>query len=260
MGQLLVAPRARGDVFSPSDHRLIEDLARETSTAVRAVLLTLDLQRSRERLVTAREEERRRLRRDLHDGLGPTLSSVLLKVAAARRLLDAGSPEDLLLTEVRRDVQQAVADIRQLVHALRPPILDELGLVEAIRHQAAQYEQGDVQIEVVTPDHIPALTAAVEVAVYRIVQEALTNVVRHSGASHCTLHLSIEAMPEGSVVALRITDNGHGLSMDSVPGVGMHAMRERVAELNGSITIGSLVPSGTEIHARIPAPWAETAP
>ena len=124
--------------MEPADRRLLADLTRQAGIAVHAVRLTADLQRSRERLVTAREEERRRLRRDLHDGLGPALSSVLLKLGAARRLLPSNSPVDDLLVEVRENVRATVADVRQLVNDLRPPALDQLGLVLAIREYAEQ--------------------------------------------------------------------------------------------------------------------------
>src|SRR5262249_10150122 len=156
------------------------EIAVQAGVAAHAVRLTADLQRSRERLITAREEERRRLRRDLHDGLGPQLASLTLTLAAARELLrhdvDAA---DMLLQELARHTQAAIADIRRVVYALRPPALDDLGLVLALREQAAQYSHG-LQIAIDAPEHLSPLPAAVEVAAYRIVQEALTNVVRHA--------------------------------------------------------------------------------
>src|SRR5262249_39351078 len=142
IGQLILAPRAPGEPFSPPDQRLLDDLARQAGVAVHAVRLTSDLQRARERLVAAREEARRRLRRDLHDGLGPQLASQTLLIDTVFRLL----PEDMdgateLLQRLKSQSQGAIADIRRLVYALRPPALDDLGLVEALREQAMQYVQ-----------------------------------------------------------------------------------------------------------------------
>ncbi len=130
VGQLALAPHQQGDTFSLADRRLLDDLARQIGIAVQAMRLTADLQRSRERLVTAREEERRRLRRNLHDGLGPTLGGLTLKVGAIRNLLshDLATADDLL-AQLSAEIEGAVGDIRRLVYDLRPPSLDELGLV-----------------------------------------------------------------------------------------------------------------------------------
>jgi hypothetical protein len=161
VGQLLLAPRASGELFSPADQRLLDDLARHAGVAVHAVRLTSDLQRARERLVTAREEERRRLRRDLHDGLGPQLASQTLLIDTVFRLL----PNDIdgaivLLQRLKSQSQGAIADIRRLVYALRPPALDDLGLVGALREHAMQYAQSGTQITVVTHEQLPPLPAA----------------------------------------------------------------------------------------------------
>src|SRR5262249_41432014 len=133
VGELLLCPRTPSDPWTPADKRLLDELARQVAVAVRAARLTADVQQARERLVTAREEERRRLRRDLHDGLGPALATLTLKAEAARDLLrtDLAQSEDLL-EGVIAQAQTAIADIRRLVYALRPPSLDDLGLVGAI--------------------------------------------------------------------------------------------------------------------------------
>jgi signal transduction histidine kinase len=169
VGELMLAQRAPGDAFSAADHRLLEDLARQVGVAAHAVRLTGEIQRSRERLVTAREEERRRLRRDLHDGLGPSLASVTLKLDAARNLLPTDPVRvDALLAELKTQTQSAIADVRRAVYDLRPPALDELGLVSAIREHAARIAGDSLQIAIHAPDAIPPLPAAVEVAAYRI--------------------------------------------------------------------------------------------
>jgi len=248
VGQLLVAPRAPGESFTPTERRLLEDIALQAGVAAHAVRLTADLQRSRERLISAREEERRRLRRDLHDGLGPQLASLTLTLAAARELLrhdpDAA---DMLLQELAVHTQGAIADIRRVVYALRPPALDDLGLVLALREQAAQYCQIGLQITITAPEQLPPLPAAVEVAAYRIVQEALTNVVRHAQAQTCAVCLTLE-----DALLVEIRDDGIGMQPSGRTGVGLMSMRERTAELGGTYRIDALPGRGTCIHARLP--------
>ncbi len=164
-----------GDELSASDRLLLGGLARQAGVAVHAVRLTADLERSRERLVTAREEERRRLRRDLHDGLGPTLAAMLLQLHAAGHLIATDSTAaDAALNEVKGAARAAVGDIRRLVYELRPPALDELGLVGALERQAEAFSSLDVRVD--APEPVGGLPAAVEVAAYRIAVEAMTNV------------------------------------------------------------------------------------
>jgi signal transduction histidine kinase len=255
IGYLLLNPRP-GDTFSKADDRLLSDLARQAGVAVYAVRLTSDLkqvnerlQQARERLVTTREEERRRLRRDLHDGLGPALASLTFKVDAARNLLAKDTTRvESLLDAVRQQAQEAISDIRRLVYDLRPPALDELGLLSALREQAAQYQHLGLQIDVDLPSNLPSLPAALEVAVYRIVQEALNNVSRHAGASHCLLHLSFE----DDSLHLEICDDGKGIVPEHRIGIGLQAMRERASELGGTCTITTGSAGGTTIRVRFP--------
>jgi signal transduction histidine kinase len=250
VGQMLVAHRAPGESFTPSERRLLDDIALQAGIAAHAVRLTADLQCAREGLVTAREEERRRLRRDLHDGLGPQLASLTLTVGAARELL-RHDPEaaDRLLQELARHTQTAITDIRRLVYALRPPALDDLGLVPALREQAAQYSQAGLQVTISAPDQLPPLAAAVEVATYRIVQEALTNVVRHARARTCAVSISL--MP-GDSLDVQVRDDGVGLPVDGRAGVGLTSMRERAAELGGTFEITSVPGKGTCVRAGLP--------
>ena len=215
IGTLHAAPRRPGETLSASDAGLLYDLARQVGVAVHAVRLTRDLERARARLVAAREEERRRLRRDLHDGLGPRLASLTLKLESLRDRLAHDPVGDAMVADLTRRTQDAVADIRRLVYALRPPALDDLGLVSALRESAAQYGyegHGELQIAVEAPDELPPLPAAVEVAAFRIAQEALTNVVRHAMAHHCTVRLALDAITEALSVEVR--DDGRGLSPD----------------------------------------------
>ncbi len=252
-GQLRLAPRAPDLPFSVADRRLLADISRQAGVVVHAVQLQRDLQHAahdlqlaRERLVTAREEERRRLRRDLHDGLGPSLASLTFKLDAARSLM-ASDPAraDALLSIVADHLQTTVAEIRRLVYNLRPPALDQLGLVAALAESAGQV--GGVPVAVDLPSDLPPLPAAVEVAAYRIAQEALTNVARHAHARHCWLQLRLD----GDWLVLRVRDDGHGLQADLRSGVGLQAMQERAAELGGVCTVET-GPDGTVVLARLP--------
>ena len=251
VGRLVTGHRSPGEEFSTSDRKLLEDLARQVGVAAHAVRLATDLQRSRERLVVSREEERRRLRRDLHDGVGPQLAALTLKLETARNRLSHDPEAQELLSDLAERARAAVADIRRAVHALRPPALDELGLVPALREVAAQYRHKGLSIDLDAPHNLPSLPAAVEVACYRITQEALTNVVRHAGARSCSVLLALE---EGArTVRVEITDDGRGLSSERKGvGVGLSSMRERAEELGGTCTIDSLDGSGTRVSARLP--------
>jgi signal transduction histidine kinase len=252
IGELLLAPRRRGETFSAADRGLLDDLARQAGVAAHAVRLTADLQRSRERLVTTREEERRRLRRDLHDGLGPTLAALNLQAGVVRKLIPQDpTAADALVGEWRTTLRTAIADIRRLVYELRPPALDELGLVGAMRQQAAQYsthhDMNALQVVVEAPDPMASLPAAVEVAAYRITQEALANVVHHAQAHKCCIRLWVD-----DALHLEITDDGIGLPTEHRMGMGLLSMRERAAELGGTCVVEPVVAGGTRVYACLP--------
>lgn len=248
IGRLCVGRRAQDEAFTSNEERLLNDIARQAGMAAHVIQLMADLQRSREQLVTAREEERRRLRRDLHDGLGPQLASQTLTLAAARQLvrLDPQAAEDLLVA-ASQHAQSAIADIRRVVSDLRPPVLDDLGLLDAIRSQTEQYTVSQVKFTLQLPDSLPALPAAVEVACYRIAQEALTNVIKHAAAPHCTLTLTIT-----TDLCLTIEDDGQGLAADRRSGVGLTSMRERTEELGGRLALDSVLGRGVKIKASLP--------
>jgi signal transduction histidine kinase len=248
VGELLLVPRMHGDSFTAADHRLLDDLARQAGVAVYAVRLTADLQRSCGRLVTAREEERRRLRRDLHDGLGSQLASQTLILTAARKLLkhDPNAAE-ALLADATAHAEEAITDIRRLVYALRPPALDDLGLVAALHEQTTEYRASGVSLSFEAPDPLPPLSATVEVACYRIAQEALTNVLRHAHAQTCTVRLTL-----GERLSLEIIDDGIGLPASFRAGVGLTSMHERAIELGGTCLIESMTNSGTRVYAQLP--------
>ncbi|MBX3049835.1 MAG: GAF domain-containing sensor histidine kinase [Caldilineaceae bacterium] len=250
VGELLAAPRAAGESFDEADCRLLAQLARQAGPAVHAVLLMEALQRSRERLVTAQEEERRRLRRELHDGLGPQLAGLNLKVDAARNTfaVDPAQSAQLLL-EVKAGVQAAIADIRRTVYALRPPALDQLGLIGAVRAQADELTAAaGVETTVVGPDVFPPLPAAAEVAAYRIIGEALTNVARHAQAHSVYVGLCLT-----DALHLVVEDDGSGLAGDYRAGVGLASMRERAEELGGAFHIRSELGQGVRMEVSLPA-------
>jgi signal transduction histidine kinase len=255
IGQLLVALRAPGEALSPMDRHLLENIAHQAGMAVHAVNLTADLQRSRQRLVTTREEERRRLRRDLHDGLGPNLASQGLKLAAVRQLLESDPTNaGLLLDQVMAQNKSTVEDVRRLVYGLRPPALDEFGLVAAIRdHVAGMDGKSALEIQITELESgLPPLSAAVEVAAYRIVLEALTNVIRHAQAQHCKIRFSIDQTDSQRMLRVEIQDDGIGLPNAHHTGVGTRSMRERAEELGGSCTIESRAGAGTCVCVKIP--------
>lgn len=258
VGHLILEPRAGDEAFSTSDRRLLDNLVHQISAAAHAVRvadeavrLSDDLQRSRERLVKTREEERRRLRRDLHDGLGPTLGSLPMKLDVAGDLLERDpTAARNLLHGLKWQAQSAVADIRRLVYELRPPALDELGLVGAIRETAAQCGAHGLHVSVEAPANPPPLPAAVEVAAYRIAQEAMTNVARHAAARECSVRLSLDEA--AGRLRLEIQDDGHGLSPKRGRGVGIASMRERAEELGGSCVAESPSAGGTRVRATLP--------
>jgi signal transduction histidine kinase len=253
IGHLLAAPRTPGEPFSPADLRLLDDLARQAGPAVHSVRLTADLARSRERIVTAREEERRRLRRDLHDGLGPVLASLTLRLDAARNLLARDPVQaDHLLLDLKSTSQTAVADVRRLVYGLRPPALDELGLVSALREQVNDINHDPALcLTIEAPDPLPPLPAAVEVAAYRIGLEALANVLRHAQARQATLRLSLDET-HPATLRVEVTDDGRGLPAEHRAGVGLTSMRERVAELGGTFLVERRTGGGTRVLASLP--------
>lgn len=259
VGELRVSQRAHDEPFTVADKRLLEDIAHQAGIAVHATRLTADLQRSRARLVTTREEERRRMRRDLHDGIGPTLAGMTLKVGAIRNLLTRDpSAADQMLGDLGGEIESAIADIRRLVYALRPPALDELGLVGALRAFAAHYQspassedganaEPRLLVTIDAPPNLPPLPAAIEVAAYRIVCEALTNASRHADARACHITLTLD-----NALRIEICDDGTGLAPERQVGVGLISMRERAEELGGTCAITSAAGEGVRVLAALP--------
>lgn len=251
-GELVIGLRA-GDLRpSAGDDHVLRLVAPLLAQTLRASSLAADLQLSREQTVTALEEERRRLRRDLHDGLGPRLTGIAFTSDAARNSLRSDPDNaDALLLSLRAETGTAIEEIRRLVYAMRPPALDELGLVPALRQQAVALRTvGGSPLRVtITAEALPAdVTAAVEVAAYRIVMEALTNAARHSGGD--AAHVRLQA--DSGALVIMVTDTG-ATTGSWCAGVGITSMRERAAQLGGTLTAG-IGAAGGCVHAVLPLP------
>jgi signal transduction histidine kinase len=251
IGELLLGLRAGDESFSQADRRLLEDFARQVALAAHAVRVTVELQAARELLVTSREEERRRLRRDLHDELGGQLAGISVQMGRLRGLIetDAAAADELVL-ELRGEIRTAIGGVRRILQNLRPTALDQLGLTAALREISGQAARQGLRVTVELPDDLGPLPAAVDVATYRIVQEAFANVERHAHASSCDLHVWVD---DGLHVVVR--DDGIGLvdRNGSQLGVGLDAMRERAAELGGTCAIYSDA-GGTTVSVLLPVP------
>ncbi|WNC12946.1 ATP-binding protein [Brevibacillus brevis] len=272
LGTLLVANRSPGEPFTAADYRLLDVLLTQSGPIIQNVNMTIGmklladaLQESREKLVLAREEERRHIRHNLHDDLAPRLAALALNAAAAEKHV-VHNPETAkeLMVELRNVIRSTVDEIRSLVHDLRPPTLDELGLIGAVReritvldkstrHLPSASEEAGLRIALQAPDRLPPLPAAVEVAAYRIVTELLVNVVRHANATACTVRIHIS--PSGQLV-LEVTDNGIGIHPRPKPsekgGLGLMSIRERAAELGGHCFFEHLETGGTRVTTTLP--------
>lgn len=246
VGELVVGVRPGQRRLDGADRAALELLAVPLAVAVHATGLSEAVQRSREQLVAAREEERRRLRRDLHDGLGPALTGIAFQADAAGNLLPTDPDRAAeLIGSLRGAATEAIADVRRLVYALRPPALEELGLVGALRRHAEKLDGGPPTVTVHAPQELPPLPAAVEAAAYRIGVEALTNAVRHAQATRIDLRVEVDGALE-----LAVDDDGAAAATWH-PGVGLTSMHERAAELGGSVTAGPLA-AGGRVTARLP--------
>jgi signal transduction histidine kinase len=250
LGRLVIGARAPGESYGPGDLALTEVLVRQVALVLDALRMAAALQQSREAIVSAREEERRRLRRELHDGLGSALAGIALTLQAAR---NTGGPQgEELVAGARAQTEAAVADVRRLVRGLRPPVLEDLGLAAALRAHADRL--GPLEVEFELPQAPMTLPAAVELALYRIATEALTNVVRHAHARRCRVTLRTD----GGEVALAVVDDGHGLASDAAPGVGLRSMGERAAELGGRVELVTASSGGLAVDVRLPCATAQT--
>jgi signal transduction histidine kinase len=252
IGKLIVGARSLQEMLPPEKIYLLNDLLRQVTVAVQTVRISTELQRSRLKLVSLREEERRRLRRDLHDGLGASLASITLKMDTLIFQNKMEQAVKMRFIELQEQLRTAVGDIRQLVYNLRPPALDELGLIFALEELCIQYEDSSVKVTLEAPEIGTPLHPAIEVAAYRIIQEAITNAVKHSKGSLCHVRLSTDE----STLMITIKDNGVGLAAERKNGIGLHSMRERAEEVDGQFFIQKEIEIGTTLIVKLPL-WKE---
>jgi signal transduction histidine kinase len=248
LGVLQIAPRGVGEPYTDGDRRLLAALAPQVAVVVRALELAEALEAERDRVVTVTQQERDRLRRDLHDGLGPSLSGVGLGLQALHDARTAGreAAADELLARIRDEVTTAVGEVRRILDDLRPAVLDSTRLPDAIRRHAAAVSTGPIDVSVNAAD-LPNLPPAVETAAYRITQEALTNVIRHAGAHHAHVMLGTS----DAVLTVTVSDDGHGISGSTHRGVGLASMRQRAEALRGTLRVDSS-DHGTTVVATLP--------
>jgi len=236
-----------GRPLRPSEQQLMADLAHQIGGVVHAAALVEDLRRAQEQLVVAREQERRRLRNDLHDGLGPALAGLGLQVDTVQTLLADGRSADERLVSLRRGISATVSEVRRIVEGLRPPAIDELGLFGAVAELGRELAvPSGLSLELALPEQHPALPAAVEVAAYRVAQEAITNVVRHAGATRCR----VAATVSDERLVLEVQDDGRG-GAGVNGGIGLRSMRDRADEIGGTVEIAS-ADCGTSVTLSLP--------
>ena len=248
VGHLVVTGRSPGEPLNRVDRQLLTDLARHAGSVAAGMRAEEAVRRSREKLLTAHEDERRRVRRELHDGVGPTLAALAVQLDVIDGQL--GAEEDRKhVRELRSMVDDAIADLRRAVRGLRPVALDELGLEAALEELVARLsDPKGLTVELVCRGELGGLPAAVEVAAYRVVQEALTNVVRHSNARICRVRVEVG----GTAVLVEVCDDGRGFESDPTAGEGTVSMRERVEALAGQFTVAPRSGGGVELLARLP--------
>jgi signal transduction histidine kinase len=254
VGRLVVAPASEGTSFADSELRLLTDLVRHAAPALNALRLAAELGQSQQRVVRAAAEERQRVQRDLHDGIGPSLAGLTLRVGAARVQLgeDDLSGVASALADVEQRLGDCTAEVRRLLLRLRSPLLDSLGLAGALRHQAEQLTAGSLQMIVTAPAALADLPAAVEEAALAIATEAMTNVVRHAGATRCQTDVAVRPGPVRPGLELTVRDDGRGIPAQAAEGIGIRSMRQRAAELGGTFAVSGQRGAGTTVRICLP--------
>ncbi|MFF4060561.1 sensor histidine kinase [Streptomyces sp. NPDC001668] len=253
VGMLSVQLRPGQRTLDANDRAALDVVTDQLGPVVSAIGLREELRISRERVVSAREEERRRLRRDLHDDLGPTLAGMRLQLDAAASVLEPASGTRSLVEAASGEAARSLDEVRRIIDDLRPPVLDDCGLAAALTALAARFDTTSLTVVTSVPETLPELPAATETAAYRIAAEALANTARHSGAD--TAQLVLRVAEEDERLVLEITDSGHGLPANPRrEGVGLTSMSERAEEIGGRCEIGGLQGSarGTVVRALLP--------
>jgi signal transduction histidine kinase len=241
---------APGERLDARTSRDLAVLAGPVAAVAQLAVLTADLDAARARTTAVRVEERRLLRRELHDRLGPTLVAVALTVRGARNLLAAGRPGDAdgLLDQLGADLDRSAEDVRTLSRALLPPSLEQHGLGTALTELANRLAGGGVAVSAEVAGDADGLPPELAAGLYGIAAEAVVNARRHARAATVALSLSVTA----DAVRLEVADDGQGLDRAAEPGVGLHSMRERAGELGGTVLLAEAVPRGTLVQVVVP--------
>jgi two-component system, NarL family, sensor kinase len=242
-GVIRVGERRRVSRVTSADLAVLKELAHQLALGVAAERAAERLAHSRAEIVAAREEERLRIRRDLHDGLSPSLASIQLQLKALQRGMGEDDSHRPTIDGLLEDLRHTSADLRRVVYDLRPPMLDDLGLRGTLAHHFGAIAQPMVRLDF----EDPAVPAAVEVALLRIATESVLNAVKHARATEVVVTIC----EEDGLVHLTVTDDGVGFGTDTIPGVGLSSMRERAEELGGTLAVESRPGSGTRIVASI---------
>jgi signal transduction histidine kinase len=260
IGALLVYPRTARDGWSRADLHLLDVLAQQVAVVAHVGHLNAELAQSRDDVLTATADERSRLRQELHDGLGPALSGIALGLEAAELALSRDPQRaKMLLQRLRQETQSAGREVRLLVEGLRPAALDGQGLADALAtftEGLSAVTQDRLALSLRMPRPLPALPPDVDAAAYRIVTEAVTNVVRHSRARSC----SVEVEFDGTRLSVQVDDDGSGLPTQPRDGVGLSSMRRRAAELGGTWSVSDRPGGGTRIRVELPLRAAADRP
>jgi signal transduction histidine kinase len=250
LGALAVEKR-RGEAFTPSEEKLLGDLAAQAGLILRNVKLVEDLRASRQRIVAAQDAERRRLERDIHDGAQQQLVALSVKARLAEKFLDRDQEKaKRTLEEIKRETTEALETLRDLARGIYPPVLADKGLAAALESQARK-STAPVAVE---SDGIGRYAQETEAGVYFCVLEALQNVAKYADAKHVTVHLG----QENGLLAFSVTDDGKGFDPATTPsGSGLQNMRDRIEALGGTLEIRSEVGAGTVVAGRVPVPSGE---
>jgi two-component system, NarL family, sensor kinase len=249
VGTLIIGLRRGERGLHEADRRTLELIATPLAVALHATALSDQVQQARTATVEAAAAERVRLQRELHDGVGPILTSAAFQADAASNLIHSDpAGAERLLDEIRRELRGAIDDVRRVVYGLRPIELDNAGLVGAIRQRLAGLpaaEAGQINVEMDLPDKLPALSPAVELAAYRIASEAINNALTHSAGRRCLVKITANG-----TLAVTVRDDGKPPT-SWTPGVGLRSILERAEELGGTAAAGP-TSDGWEVRARLP--------
>jgi signal transduction histidine kinase len=245
IGEIEVSARS-GEALAPTDVRFLGEVAGFLAVAAEAIRVSDSLRQAQHALETAHAEERRRVRRDLHDGIAPTLASVRLKLSALRRTSDGSG----LLDDAIAQVSDTIREVRRIVDGLQPSVLEDLGLVPALQILVADVRQtADMRLALEAPPTMPELPADAANTAYRVVSEALANVMRHSRASACLVRVDHRA----GMLEVEISDDGQGFDTDRAGGMGLRSIATRASLANGEASIASVPGAGTTVTVRVPA-------